>query len=680
MPVEVSLKKMTQKGRKCREIDVETFSIDHQASMTVLDLKKAVERKVNENHTPYGFHVFGEGELDVKMNGQCLGNDTVINEGAVVDVVVIDMMLHLNLCLDKFSKTEQGKKAQEAWEEALRGSDASASSEPPVPEIAIDQNAPSSPAVEGRTDGLRKISVPTMYGTMEVDAYVITYIQNMPHVSTYYGVYQVSKHFTQTRNCLFLNQDEEEERVPSADDASSADEIETVDDREQSVPVTPTTVPAGEALDTITEPEAEVEGAHFALTVADRRTAITQVHHITSAPNVSLAKLRDRIVKDVLGLTLGQTKDCNFTRARDETIIANFRPHVKSMLVDGDEVIVTTRVKGGAKQTKKDKETKDETFKKFLLEEKKKAIAVSAQKMTNMTFSDDVKTVMDDVKTKAEAIYMEAQQNPKMAMVRLLREMNLEALKDLTNYNTNKSDTRAESICSKMMEANLSKFAKIVKDFENAKETAQQVFSMVFTANFYKNNSNWDWKSFEKLVDVEVGIKETSVSLPSQPVPTTGDQSVNAVADALRDTRMEWVYHEFWKELDRGIATLLCQLSLPCALSFFSGDTWAECDCRNLRFCPLWVEKGNCGSVYQFHPPVGYILSPRGLRFIPQWVTFCPPVGYVLSPRGLRFIPQWVLSPIFPRTDKPHLTSRQVDDEPYTFWCLNFVRSSGHDM
>jgi hypothetical protein len=45
MPVEVSFKKMTKRGRKCREIDVETFSIDHQASMTVLELKKAVEKK-----------------------------------------------------------------------------------------------------------------------------------------------------------------------------------------------------------------------------------------------------------------------------------------------------------------------------------------------------------------------------------------------------------------------------------------------------------------------------------------------------------------------------------------------------------------------------------------------------------------------------------------------------------
>jgi hypothetical protein len=44
MPVEVSFKKMTKRGRKCREIDVETFSIDHQASMTVLELKKAVEK------------------------------------------------------------------------------------------------------------------------------------------------------------------------------------------------------------------------------------------------------------------------------------------------------------------------------------------------------------------------------------------------------------------------------------------------------------------------------------------------------------------------------------------------------------------------------------------------------------------------------------------------------------
>lgn len=238
MPVEVSFKKMTQKGKKCKEVDVETFNIPHHTSMTVLDWKTSIEKKVNEN-SDYGIHVFGKGELDVKMGGQCLEDDTCLNDGAVVVVVFINMMLRLHIGFANFAKTDAGKQAQKAWEEALRASDASASSTPPEPETAIHQNATSSldaPAVEGRDGGLRKMTYQSIHGVRTVDAYLITYIQNKPHVSTDYGAYEVSKHFTQTRNCPFLNQDEEEERVPSADDASSAGEVftEAVSDEEQS--------------------------------------------------------------------------------------------------------------------------------------------------------------------------------------------------------------------------------------------------------------------------------------------------------------------------------------------------------------------------------------------------------------------------------------------------------------
>ena len=418
MPVEVSFKKMTKRGRKRREIDVETFSIDHQASMTVLELKKAVEKKVNE--ASYGFSVYGEGELDVKTGGQCLENDTVISDGDAVVVVFTDLMLRLDFAMSDFAKTDAGKKAQKAWEEALRGSDASASSEPPVPETpvpetpvpetVIDQNATASsdaPAVEGRDDGLRKVTYQSIHGVRTVDAYLITYIQNMPHVSTDYGIYQVSKHFTQTRNCLVLNQDEDEERVPSADDDSSADDIfiEVVSDGEQSVPETSTTVPEGGALDAITEPEAETTGAHFALTVADRRTSTTQIHHITSAPNVSLANLRDRIVTDTLGLPLSQAKGFNFTRVRADTMVANFRPHVKSMLVDGDEIAVTVRARGGgaravSKQTKKDMSAKATEYKKAIAEA---SSLINRQSVASLTAVQKAEQVLQTFSADAEA-------------------------------------------------------------------------------------------------------------------------------------------------------------------------------------------------------------------------------------------------------------------------------------
>lgn len=98
-------------------------------------------------------------------------------------------------------------------------------------------------------------------------------------------------------------------------------------------------------------------------------------------------------MKDTLGLPLSQAKGFNFTRSRGEPVIANFRPRVKSMLMDGDEIAVSVRARGGGvKQTKT--KTKGATAtaratqmqtksneKILLLEEMGKAIPTELQEM-----------------------------------------------------------------------------------------------------------------------------------------------------------------------------------------------------------------------------------------------------------------------------------------------------------
>ena len=171
-----------------------------------------------------------------------------------------------------------------------------------------------------------------------------------------------------------------------------------------------------------------------------------------------------------------------------------------------------------------------------MLEEKKKAITESAKKLAEMNFGNNVPAVIGEVKAKAEQIYGEAQSNPKLAMLRLLRSMDIEGLKGLTTYNTNKVEQRAEQVCLKLMTSAIPSFAKISDDIDNAKQTILQIINMVFVANFFKTNSTWDWKGFEKVVEVEVGVKETSMSLATSSGATPG---VDEVAEVLANTRME---------------------------------------------------------------------------------------------------------------------------------------------
>ncbi|CAJ1392251.1 unnamed protein product [Effrenium voratum] len=540
MPVEVSFKKKAQGGRM---MQVTVLSVEHQSEMKVLDLKKSVIAKMNESENAHNFRIFSEGELDVKSGVTLLNDSNPIGDGEKVDIIFQDLMSRLTSSLNDFAKTDMGKKAEEEWQKILKDGipesprDQGASSSgvqtaegrDGIPESPRDQGASSSgvQTAEGRAVGLRKISIPTMYGSMEADAFLITYIQNKPHVTTYNGVYQVSKRFVQTHNVVILNQDEDEERVPSADE-DMEDEVfvAEVENVNQSIPETTTQVPdvsVSEIAPSTAEPDDEPQGQFWMLKYvfpnkAEKEFAIN--------PNVSIAVLKEIIMKDA-GFKKEDVKKHTFQKGED--ILANNRQKVKTALKDDDLVLVRSSLTGGGRAVKKD--AKDETFKKFLLEEKKKAITVSAQMMNQMTFGDDIQTVMKDVKTKAESIYMTTQENPKLTMVKLLRGMSSDALKDLVNYNTNKSDLRATGICVKMMSANLANFAKMSKDFDNAKETVLQVFNMVFTANFFKNNTSWDWKNFEKLVEVEVGIKETAPTSASASAPTPA-------VETLSDTNM----------------------------------------------------------------------------------------------------------------------------------------------
>ena len=96
-----------------------------------------------------------------------------------------------------------------------------------------------------------------------------------------------------------------------------------------------------------------------------------------------------------------------------------------------------------------------------MLEEKKKAITESAKKLAEMNFGNNVPAVIGEVKAKAEQIYGEAQSNPKLAMLHLLRSMDIEGLKGLTTYNTNKVEQRAEA---GLLEADDFGYSKLCKN------------------------------------------------------------------------------------------------------------------------------------------------------------------------------------------------------------------------
>ena len=72
------------------------------------------------------------------------------------------------------------------------------------------------------------------------------------------------------------------------------------------------------------------------------------------------------------GLFKKDVKTHTFQKGGD--ILGNNRLKVKTVLTDGDLIAIRSSLTGGAKGVKK--VTKDESFKKFLLEEKKKAIAL----------------------------------------------------------------------------------------------------------------------------------------------------------------------------------------------------------------------------------------------------------------------------------------------------------------
>lgn len=206
---------------------------------------------------------------------------------------------------------------------------------------ASDAPAPSSSG-EGRSDGLRKVFIQSIRGVREVDMYLITFLQNIPHVSTDSGCYQVSKHFTQTRNCLFLNRDEGEERVPSADDKSDSEES----DSEESIPDTSMTMPTTEQSST---PAVEEEPEPVDATVNSIAFAFGGNNYEMNMDGIkTLSQLRGKI-GDVLKVA---PKDVRMFVSGDE-ITARGGTHCRTVgIINGSRLEIQLRGRGGGRVVK----------------------------------------------------------------------------------------------------------------------------------------------------------------------------------------------------------------------------------------------------------------------------------------------------------------------------------------
>ena len=402
MPVEVSLKKIAKRGRV---VDVTTLTVPHETSMTILDLKEKVITimDADASHGAHDLHISHHGELDAKSGTTVLPNDNPVADDEKVDVIYQDLMSRLSVACANFSKTEAGKKADHAFAEAMRDAKSGASSSEPAveSEAVASSEQPVASSEQPPSDGLTKVKIQCWdfnngYYDREVECFQITYLQGLPHVQTCYGVYQVSKHFTQTRNCLFLNQDEDEERVHSADDASLADEIETVDDEEPvagegyASPIRDGEHPmdyvrralvmtAPNASQGIPEPEGEAEAQGWKVTVMHNQTEF----EIGTTPKTKLTTFMGEVAK-----TVGVKSKKDIRLFMDENMVTELHQlnhHIKNIgITDGMTLHASIRgLLGGAvrakakavqtKQAKQNKAMTKSTEKMHLLTEMKQA-------------------------------------------------------------------------------------------------------------------------------------------------------------------------------------------------------------------------------------------------------------------------------------------------------------------
>jgi len=195
------------------------------------------------------------------------------------------------------------------------------------------------------SDGKRKITIHTIHGTRDVEAYIITYIQNLAHVSTDVGSYQVSKHFLQTKNVIILNEDDGEERNPSASDGSDASS-----DDASSIPDTSTTAPATEQSSVpTTVPVVEKEPEPVDATVNSITVVFGGENHEVNMDGIkTLSQLRGKI-GDVARVA---PKDVRMFMDGDE-ITARGGTHCKTVgIFNGSRIEIQMRGRGGARVVK----------------------------------------------------------------------------------------------------------------------------------------------------------------------------------------------------------------------------------------------------------------------------------------------------------------------------------------
>ena len=278
------------------------------------------------------------------------------------------------------------------------------------------------------------------------------------------------------------------------------------------------------------EPDGEPTGAQWKLTLKFPGQDAMADREVTTSPDVSVAKLRAIIAEATYTLPGKATKKkldgkgLNLTNATTASILDNNRVKVKTVLNDGAVINVTFRGQAGGKNVIT--AGQKQAFKNFLLDEKRKAIAKTVQELTERTSDTGdvtVAQVINQAKEKGNKMYADYETNIKGAMTKLLHSMSVEELLDVKNFNTNKKDARADGVCEKILKGNTREFAKLCTDITEVEEALASMVNLTFTANFFKENSQYDWKGFIKMIDLMLAQKGHVVSEASEPTGESRD-------------------------------------------------------------------------------------------------------------------------------------------------------------
>ena len=207
----------------------------------------------------------------------------------------------------------------------------------------FDQLAP----FTNHTDGSRRLSS-MMRECGDKEIYKVCFEEELAHIQSGVGIYPINiVEEAKQKNLLIIHSSSSSDEEPSSLNLLST--TSGGNGYGDEVPLGNTQASG----DVEPEEENEPKGVILSLTITDKRYENTRVHEITFDTNKSMAKLRDIIVTDVLNLPISASKKLTFTRKRNDEVLSNFRPRVKSMLIDNDEIVVGLRVRGGVKTTKK---------------------------------------------------------------------------------------------------------------------------------------------------------------------------------------------------------------------------------------------------------------------------------------------------------------------------------------